>query len=201
VECQPLGSDIPRLLRFFGVSKKRLKYMKRSLIAFISIVTFLAFSSFMVSWSNHLALAIDRAPKEGGADEKEEPAELKEIEKDEVKEGKAEGIPPTEKESQKIKKLKEGEVGEEAPEKLPMRLQSPEKQKASEKYDYFIDKNNNGIDDRLEGKSKGTTSPPAIRPAPKEKQPIKSAPSIKKTGEKKKSKEAPKEKEIKRQRK
>jgi hypothetical protein len=175
--------------------------MKRFLIAFISIVTFLAFSSFMVSWSNHLALAIDRAPKESGADEKEKPAELKEIEKTEVKEGKAERIPPPEKESQKIKKLKEGEVGEEAPEKLPKWLQSPEKQKASEKYDYFIDKNNNGIDDRQERKSKETTSPPAIRPAPKEEQPIKPAPSIKKTGEKKKTRETPKEKEVKRERK
>jgi hypothetical protein len=174
-------------------TEEEVGYMKRILIAFVAIIFLLAFSS--------LALAIDRAPKECGVDEKEEPVKLKEIEKTEVREGKAERIPAPEKESQKIKKLKEGEVGEEATEELPKRLQSPEKQKDSEKYDYFIDKNNNGIDDRQEGKSKETTSPRAIRPAPKDRQPRKPAPSIKKTGEKKKTRATSEEKEVKRERK
>jgi hypothetical protein len=175
--------------------------MKRFLITFISVLTFLAFSTFMVSWPNHLALAIDRAPKEGGAEKKDQPAELKEYEKIEVKEGKAERIVPPENKSQKTKKQEAGEIREKVPEKLPERLQSTEIQKANEKYDYFIDKNNNGIDDRQERKSKETTSPRAIRPAPQEKQPIKPAPSTKNTGEKEKTRETPKEKEVKRERK
>jgi hypothetical protein len=161
--------------------------MKRFLIGFLAILTLLAFFSS--------TLAIDRTPKESKAKEKEKPAELKEYEKTEVKEGKGKGIISPEKKGEKIKSKTKGEGT--VPENLTKWRKSWEKRKAKEKYDYFIDKNNNGIDDRLERKSKEPISPPAIRPMPKEKQPTKPAPSIKETGEKKKIKEAPKEKEVK----
>ncbi len=185
--------------------------MKRSLFVFVSIVAILAFFSFMVSLSNHSALAIDRTPKENQTKEGEEPvenpakggAESKEYEKTEVKEGEAEGNLPLEKESEKIEKNTIGEkkTKETVPEKVTKWLKSLEKQKAEEKYDYFIDKNNNGIDDRLEKKSKEPVSPPAVRPVPEEKQPKEVTPPTKKTGEEKKNKETPKEKETKKQRK
>lgn len=185
--------------------------MKRLLIILVSIVAILTFFSFIGSLSNHSALAIDRSPKENKTKEKEEPvenpaeggAESKEYEKTEVKEGEAEGNVPLEKESEKTEKNTIGEkkAKETVPEEVTKWLKSLEKQKAEEKYDYFIDKNNNGIDDRLERKSKEPISPPAIRPVPKEKQPTQVTPSTKKTGEEKKIREAPKEKETKKQRK
>jgi hypothetical protein len=164
--------------------------MKRLLIVFVSIITILAFFS--------LALAIDRTPKENKIKEVEEPVEnpteggaaSKEYEKTEVKEGKAGGITAPEKESEKIGEKKAKET---IPEKVTNRLKSLEKQKTEEKYDYFIDKNNNGIDDRLERKSKEPVSPPSIRPIPKDEKPKEVTPSIKKTSEKKKTGETPKE--------
>lgn len=159
--------------------------MKRCLIGFVAILTLLAFFSS--------TLAIDRTPKDSKA--KEKPAELKEYERTEVKEGKAKGIISPEKKGAKIKSKTKGEGT--VPENLTKWRKSWEKRKTKEKYDYFIDKNNNGIDDRLERKSKEPISPPAIRPVPKEKQPTKPAPSTKETGEKKKIKETPKEKEVK----
>jgi hypothetical protein len=176
--------------------------MKRFLIVFVTIIALLAFFS--------LASAIDRAPKDDKAKEKEEPAKLKEYDKTDVNEGKvensakggAEGEIAPEKKGEGIKKqTQEGDKTKgTVPNKLTKWLKSLDKQKAEEKYDYFIDKNNNGIDDRLEIKSKEPVSPPAIRPVPKKEQPVKPAPSTKKTDEKKKEREAPKEKEAKRQR-
>ena len=166
--------------------------MKRFLIGFVAIVTLLAFFSS--------ALAIDRNPKDSKAKEKEKPAEFKQYEKTEVKEGKAKGITSLEKKGDKTKRKTKGEekIRGTVPEKLTKWQKSWEKQKAKEKYDYFIDKNNNGIDDRLERKKpKKPVSTPIIRPVPKEKQPAKSAPSIKETDKRKKIKEAPKEKEVK----
>jgi hypothetical protein len=166
--------------------------MKKFLVVFVSLVTFLAFFSFMVSLSNNSALAIDRSPKASEA--KEKPTEFKELERKGGKEGKTkETISPEKKGEAKTK----GTV----PKTQAKGLQSGEKQKPKEKYDYFIDKNNNGIDDRLERKSKESVSPSAVRPVPKEKPPTKSAPSIretdKKTDKKKEIKEVPKEKEVK----
>lgn len=166
--------------------------MKRFLIGFVAIVTLVAFFSS--------ALAIDRAPKESKAKDKDKPTEFKEGKKTDVREGKTKGIVTPERKSEKIRRETKEEVkvkGTDA-EKLTKWLKSRKKQKAKEKYDYFIDKNNNGIDDRLEGKKpKKPVSPTAIRPVPKEKQPAKSAPSIKKTSEKKKVKPAPKKNEVK----
>jgi hypothetical protein len=171
-------------------SKEEVRYMKRFLIGLVVIVALLAFCS--------LALAINRAPKEDGT--KEEPAESKQYEKTELKEGEIEGTYRLENTEEKAKQdaKKEGIV----PAKSPKRLQLLEKQKAEEKYDYFIDKNNNGIDDRQEKKSSQQSSPrPAVRPIPKEEQPVKPAPAVKETGEKKKVRETPKQNEDRRQRK
>jgi hypothetical protein len=162
--------------------------MKRFLIGFLAILTLLAFFSS--------TLAIDRTPKESKAKEKEKPAELKEYEKTEVKEGKGKGIISPEKKGEKIKSKTKGEGT--VPENLTKWRKSWEKRKAKEKYDYFIDKNNNGIDDRLERKNpKKSISTPAVRPVQKEKQPAKSAPSVKETDKTEKIKEAPKKKEVK----
>ena len=160
--------------------------MKRFLIGFVAILTLLTFFSS--------ALAIDRAPKDSKGKEKGKPVELKEYERTEVKEGKAKGIISPEKKGEKIKSKTKGEGT--VPENLTKWRKSWEKRKVKEKYDYFIDKNNNGIDDRLERKSKEPISTPAIRPVPKETKPPKPAPSIKKTSEKKRIKEAPKGKEV-----
>ncbi len=148
--------------------------MKRFLIASISLVTFLAFFSS--------ALAIDRSPKKSEAKEKKKVEELKEGQKKDVKQGKAKGT-TTERRSWEVKRT--------SPEELSKR-RATEKQKIQEKYDYFIDKNSNGIDDRLERRSKKPVSPSAIRPAPKEKQTAKPAPPVKKADKKKKVEEAPK---------
>jgi hypothetical protein len=148
--------------------------MKKFLIVSISLVTFLAFFSS--------ALAIDRSPKKSEAKEKKKVEELKEGQKKDVKQGKAKGT-TTERRSWEVKRT--------SPEELSRR-KATEKQKTQEKYDYFMDKNNNGIDDRLEKRQKRSVSPPAIRPAPKEKQTAKPTPSAKKTEVKKKVKEAPK---------
>jgi hypothetical protein len=168
--------------------------MKKFLVVFVSLVTFLAFFSFMVSLPNRSALAIDRSPKKSEAKEKEKPAEFKELERIGGKEGKT---------NETISSEKKGETKTRGtvPQTQAKGLQSAEKQKPKEKYDYFIDKNNNGIDDRLERKSKESVSPPAVRPVPKDKQPTKSAPSVretdKKTDKKKEIKEVPKKKEVK----
>lgn len=145
--------------------------MKKLLIVPVSLITLLVFFSFMVSLPNHSAFAIDRSPKDSTA--KGKPAELKKIEKSEVKEGNAK-----------------------AADRISKWWKSTDKQKSKEKYDYFIDKNNNGIDDRLEKKSKEPASSPAVRPAPKQKESIKPATPTKETV-KKKTKEAPKQQEVK----
>jgi len=169
--------------------------MKRFLIGFVSTVTLVGFFSFMVSLPIHSALAIDRSSKENKAQEKSKPTELKEFEEKDLKEGKAKGITSAERESEKTQPKTKVEAT--VLEKSKEHPTPPKKEKAKEKYDYFIDKNNNGIDDRLERKKpKEPVSPSAIRPAPKEKQPVKIVPSIKET-EKKKIKEAPKKKEAK----
>lgn len=169
--------------------------MKRFLIGIVSIVTLVGFFSFMVSLPIHSALAIDRSSKEDKAKEKSKPTELKEFKEKDLKEGKAKGITSAEKESEKTRPKAKEEA--KVVEKVDKQPKTPKKEKAKEKYDYFIDKNNNGIDDRLERKKpKQPVSPSTIYPAPKEKKPVKIVPSIKETGEKK-IKEAPKKKEAK----
>ncbi|KPL02824.1 MAG: hypothetical protein AMJ73_08175 [candidate division Zixibacteria bacterium SM1_73] len=173
--------------------------MKRFLIGFVSTVTLVGFFSFMVSLPIHSALAIDRSSKENKAQEKSKPTDLKEFKEKDLKEGQAKGITSVEKETEKTKP----ETKEEARvvEKADKQPKPPKRERAKEKYDYFIDKNNNGIDDRLERKKqKQPVSPSTIYPAPKEKKPVKVVPSIKET-EKKKIKEAPKKEEVKEARK
>ena len=154
--------------------------MKRFLVAFISLVTVLAFFSS--------ALAIDRSPKKSEAKEKKKTEELKKGRKEDLKQGKTKGT-TTEKRSWEVKRI--------PPEKLGERSKTSGKEKVKEKYDYFIDKNGNGIDDRLERRSKKPVSPPAIRPAPKEKQIPKPAPPVKEPAKKREVKKAPKKEEVK----
>jgi hypothetical protein len=153
--------------------------MKKLLIALVSLVTLLAFFSS--------ALAIDRNPKKSKA--KEETEKLKEGQKEDLKKGKAKGTTTTERRSWEVKRI--------SPEQLGKQSKTSKKRKVKEKYDYFIDKNSNGIDDRLERRSKKPASPSAIRPAPKEKQIPKPAPSVKEPDKKREIKEAPKKKEVK----
>jgi hypothetical protein len=156
--------------------------MKKLLIAFVSLVTLLAFFSS--------ALAIDRSPKKSEAKENKKSEELKEGQKKDVKEGKTQGTSTTEKRSWEVKRT--------SLERLSKQSKTAEKQKVKEKYDYFIDKNSNGIDDRLEKRSKKPVSPSAIRPASKEKPTTKpSAPAVKVPEKKKEVKEAPEKKEVK----
>jgi hypothetical protein len=155
--------------------------MKKLLIAVVSLVTLLAFFSSV--------LAIDRSPKKSEAKEKKKTEELKEGQKKDLKEGKAKGTTTTERRSWEVKRI--------PPEKLGERSKTSEKQKVKEKYDYFIDKNGNGIDDRLERRSKKPASPSAIRPAPKEKQIPKPAPPVKEPAKKREVKKAPKKEEVK----
>lgn len=154
--------------------------MKRFLVAFISLVTVLAFFSS--------ALAIDRSPKKSEAKEKKKTEELKEGQKEDLKQGKTKGT-TTEKRSWEVKRI--------PPEKLGERSKTSGKQKVKEKYDYFIDKNGNGIDDRLERRSQKPASPSAIRPAPREKPTTKPAPPVKEPAKKREVKEAPKKEEAK----
>ena len=155
--------------------------MKRFLVAFISLVTVLAFSSS--------ALAIDRSPKKSEAKEKKKSEELKEGQKQDVKGGKTKATSTTEKRTWEVKRI--------SPQMRSKQSKTADKKKVREKYDYFIDKNNNGIDDRLERRSKKPVSPSAIRPAPKEKPTTKPAPPVKEPDKKRGVKEAPKKKEVK----
>jgi hypothetical protein len=185
--------SIKFILHYRTKSKEGVRCMKKLLIDLVVIVALLAFSSS--------ALAINRASKEDQT--KKEPTESKQYEKTELKEGEIEGTYRLESKEEKTNEeaKKEGRIKGIVPEKLPRRLQTTEKQKAEEKYDYFIDKNNNGIDDRQEKKSGQKPSPrPAVRPIPKEEQPVKPATAVKETGEKKKARETPKQNEDKRQR-
>ncbi|MGB2989755.1 MAG: hypothetical protein WBC98_07320 [Candidatus Zixiibacteriota bacterium] len=114
--------------------------MKKTFIVFMSMVIMAAFVSS--------ASALDRAPKKSGSDSTKETTEIKEITKEEAKR-KARKSSFSEKKTRTVQNLKRT-VGEK-PEKAKARSQTRE---SKEKYDYFIDRNNNGIDDRLEKEAK-----------------------------------------------
>ncbi len=100
------------------------------------------------------ALAIDRVPKKGDSatGEKKEKVksspsveteeEIAPSKKEEPKKGTREPV-----ESKKAKKKKESGLS-----KILKKLKPSRKKEIKEEYDYFIDKNKNGIDDRLEKK-------------------------------------------------
>jgi hypothetical protein len=111
--------------------------MKRIFIVFVSIAITVAFVSS--------ASAIDRAPKKSGSEGKKDTSEIREITKEEAKRS-ARKSTFTEKRSRTVQGRKGAE--QEKPEKAKARSRT------KEKYDYFIDRNNNGIDDRLEKETK-----------------------------------------------
>ncbi len=127
--------------------------MKRIFIVFVSIVIMATFVSS--------ASALDRAPKKSGPEGKRETTEIKEMTKEEAKR-KARKSSFSEKKTRTVQNLKRTEG--EKPEKAKTRSRT---KKSKEKYDYFIDRNNNGIDDRLEkeARAKKASKPePAKKP-------------------------------------
>jgi len=134
--------------------------------AFI-ILTLCVFLAFLLS----NALAIERVSKKDTAASKEQKEEATPAPAPEKKES----IPP---EKQVIKpepgQPREGEVKkpqkerEEGLSRILKGLRKGLKEEGKDKYDYFIDKNGNGIDDRLEQQGK-TEKKPEERKAPPEK--------------------------------
>ena len=111
--------------------------MKRIFMVFVSIAIMVAFVSS--------ASAVDRAPKKSSSEGKKDTTEIKEVTKEEVKR-KARKSSFSEKKTGTVRNQKRTEG--EKPEKAEARSRT------REKYDYFIDRNNNGIDDRLEKEAK-----------------------------------------------
>jgi hypothetical protein len=112
--------------------------MKKLFIVFACILITVAFLSS--------ASAIDRDPKSNGSDTKEEPTKIKEIKEKKTTE-KKDGTATSSKEGIEKSEDKDAVVPKESLEKIKEGLDT---KKSREKYDYFIDRNNNGIDDRLE---------------------------------------------------
>jgi hypothetical protein len=111
--------------------------MKRIFMVFVSIAIVVAFVSS--------ASAIDRAPKKSGSEAKKETTDIKEMTKEKA-EKKSRTSTFTEKTTRTVQSRKGAE--KEKPEK------AKDRPRTKEKYDYFIDRNNNGIDDRLEKETK-----------------------------------------------
>jgi len=105
--------------------------MKKFFIVFVCMITVTAFLPS--------AQAINRSPKNNDSDKKKEPTETKE-----VKEKRSwEVIRKTNLPSDKTTSTNESK-----------RKSETKPGEGKEDYDYFIDRNNNGIDDRLEGELK-----------------------------------------------
>ena len=121
-------------------TKEEVREMKRIFMVFVSIAIMVAFVSS--------ASAVDRAPKKSGSKAKKDTTEIKEMTKEETKR-KARESSFSEKKTGTVYNQKRTEG--EKPEKAEARSQT---RKSKEKYDYFIDRNNNGIDDRLEKEAK-----------------------------------------------
>jgi outer membrane biosynthesis protein TonB len=153
------------------------------------VVTMKKISTFIVGWVTVFLLfasaqAVDRSPRNGDSDQKKETTE--------IKEGKVKRSGETARKitfpSEKTDRVVEGQGKVET-----------KTTEGKEKYDYFLDRNNNGIDDRLEGnfKAKETKkpevtkqkiSPPPEKPAPKSSPAVKPKERVKPqtTGEPKK---------------
>jgi hypothetical protein len=145
--------------------------MKKIFTVLVCILTTVAFLS--PAW------AIDRSPKNKSSEGKEKPAEFKETKKRESEKV----THKTGTFSEKI--IRKGETTEkDAPKKSEKTKGWSGEKKSKERYDYFIDRNNNGIDDRLEKdtKAKNVKKRKAIEkktPVPLEKAPTKVSPSTK----------------------
>jgi len=145
--------------------------MKKIFVVFVCILTTVAFLSS--------ASAIDRSRKANNSDRKKEPTESKEIKEKKTSNRK----PQTGTFSEKT--IRKSETTEKvAPKKSEKIKEWFKTKKSKERYDYFIDKNNNGIDDRLEKdiKTKKVKERKVIKkktPVPSEKAPAKVIPSAK----------------------
>jgi hypothetical protein len=124
----------------------------------ITIVCVLSAFVFLSS-----AGALDRSPKSKEKEEKKKPAQIEEMTKEKAKE--------KEKEKSRSAALTGKTVrgGEGKYQVVPKKAEPSEKQsdsqKGSERYDYFQDSNNNGVDDRLEKKVKKEEVQPKQKPA------------------------------------
>ncbi len=145
--------------------------MKRIFVVFVCTLTTVTFLSS--------AGAVDRSPKNKSSDGKEKSTEFKEIK--EKKSGKVEHKTGT----FTKKNIRKSETSKKvAPKKSEKTKGWFETKKSKERYDYFIDRNNNGIDDRLEKdiKAKNVKKSKVIKkktPVPSEKMPAKVSPSAK----------------------
>ena len=162
--------------------------MKKFFVVFVCILTAVVFLSS--------AWAIDRAPKNKDSDKKEKTTELKKM-----TQKKAKSKPKTGTFSKKI--IRTGESKEKiVPKKSEKTKGGVETKKSKERYDYFIDRNNNGIDDRLEKdtKAKHAKEQKVIKektPVPSEKAPAKVSPSTKTSKKVKETKVSEQKKETK----
>lgn len=100
------------------------------------------------------ALAIDRVPKKGDSASGEKKEEVKssssaKTEKEITPSGKEE---PRKETREQVVPKKTKEEKESGLSKILKKLKLSRKKEVKEEYDYFIDKNKNGIDDRLEKK-------------------------------------------------
>lgn len=174
-----------------NITKEEVREMKKTFIVFVSIVIMATFVSS--------ASALDRAPKKSGSEGKKETTEIKEMTKEEAKR-KARKSSFSEKKTRTVQNQKRTEG--EKPEKAKARSQT---RKSKEKYDYFIDRNHNGIDDRLEKEAKAKKAKkqePAKKPEvarkntsrPPDKAPAKINPVPKPTKKVKEEKVSPKRK-------
>ena len=102
--------------------------MKRIFTGMICWITVIVFLSSVQ--------AIDRSPKSSDSDQKKEPTEIKEGKAKRSFEVTRKTNSPSEKATVKDDSQKNAEA---------------KTVEGKEKYDYFLDRNNNGIDDRLEG--------------------------------------------------
>jgi hypothetical protein len=114
--------------------------MRKTFIVFVSIAIVTAFVSS--------TSALDRAPKKSGSEGKKEATEIREMTKDEMKRRSRKST-FSEKTARTIQSQNKSETKEAEKAKG-----WPQTRKRKEKYDYFIDRNNNGIDDRLEKEAK-----------------------------------------------
>jgi hypothetical protein len=121
--------------------------------------------------------AVDRSPKSKEQEEKKKPTQIEEMTKEKANE--------KEKEKSRSSALTGKTVrgGEGKYQVVPKNAEASKKklgsQKGSEKYDYFQDSNNNGIDDRLEKKAKKAEIQPKQKPTVTEEKntPAKAVPS------------------------
>jgi hypothetical protein len=123
--------------------KGEVKKMKRIFLILVIFVLSVFLSSSV--------LAIERTPRKDSAADKEQKGETKpEASAAEKKEESStdKGIKKEENREAEVKKA--GKKKETGISKLLKGLKGSLKEEGKEKYDYFIDKNGNGIDDRLE---------------------------------------------------